>query len=82
MQSKMLETYNPRHIRGVACEMVKKYQDLAPEHVFWIAKKLMIYPDAKTYKNKDYVQTAAIRSQVGFRIIANTAGLTCEVSDG
>lgn len=50
-----LNTYNPKHIRGVASMLINKYQDLKAKHVFWVAKELNIYPDAKAYKNEKSV---------------------------
>ena len=74
-----LGTYNPHHIRGIADALTKKYQDLDPRHVFWIAKKLNIYPDAKTYGGKEWVymtKMGKINKNTGYVADGNRAHLT------
>ena len=74
-----LGTYNPHHIRGIADALTKKYQDLDPRHVFWIAKKLNIYPDAKTYGGKEWAymtKMGKINKNTGYVADGNRAHLT------
>ena len=74
-----LGTYSPHHIRGIADALTKKYQDLDPRHVFWIAKKLNIYPDAKTYGRKEWAymtKMGKINKNTGYVADGNRAHLT------
>lgn len=75
-----LNTYSTHHIRGIADTLIKKYEDLDPKHVFWIAKKLNIYPEAKTYKDKEFVYMTSMgkinKSNVEFVAEGNKAHLT------
>lgn len=74
-----LGTYSPHHIRGIADALTKKYKDLDPRHVFWIAKKLNIYPDAKTYSKKEWVymtQMGKINKNTGYVSDGNRGHLT------
>ena len=50
-----LAEYNPNNIRSIALQLSNKYQNLHRNHVFWIAKELEIYPDAKPYATKKFV---------------------------
>ena len=47
-----LDVYSPNHIRVIAHKLANKYENLERTHVFWIAKKLDIYPDGIPYKTK------------------------------
>lgn len=81
MEQKFAElgTYNPHHIRGIADALTKKYQDLDPRHVFWIAKKLNIYPDAKTYVGKEWAymtKMGKINKNTGYVADGNRSRLT------
>lgn len=74
-----LGPYNPHHIRGIADALTKKYQDLDPRHVFWIAKKLNIYPDAKTYVGKEWAhmtKMGKINKNTGYVADGNRSHLT------
>lgn len=55
MDINLLKPYSRYHIRGIAGVLSEKYQNLQPEHVFWIAKQLGIYPDAVECKRKQFV---------------------------
>lgn len=81
MEQKFAELgmYNPHHIRGIADALTKKYQDLDPRHVFWIAKKLNIYPDAKTYVGKEWAhmtKMGKINKNTGYVADGNRSHLT------
>ena len=54
----LLATYNKNHIRVVANSLSNKYDGLAKQHVYWIAKELGIYPDAVQHKTKKCVDEA------------------------
>jgi len=45
---KSYQVYNENHLRVIAYKFANKYDGLRKSHVYWIAKQLGIYPDAKS----------------------------------